>query len=161
MQVSCHLRGNVSLRYDSHVHTQAIAIKELRMPTFADVQAILEAIAANAIGDVDGGGCPHKRFWNVGRQQFLTGEVPNIVLGGTTYHIPIINSGQPLESAFFKVLLGPLPVTQGASQATVKQMPDGGPFITDRDYTANVNGVDKTGVQIQADLSDWLTHGMP
>jgi hypothetical protein len=130
------------------------------MPTFADVKAILNAIADNANNDVDGGGCPHKRFWNVDYATFTTGEVPNIRIHGVTYHVPIVNSATPLQSAFYKVLLAPLPVTDGNNSATVNQMPDGGPLITEATYSVRVNGVDKTGAQIQSDLEAWLSGGM-
>jgi hypothetical protein len=134
-------------------------LRRSHMPVYADVQAILDAIANNANGDVDLS--PHRRFWSVSRQTFLSGEVPNITIAGVTYHIPIVNSSNPLQSAFFQILLGPLTVTSGASTATIVQMPKGGPFITDSGFSVTVNGVNKSGTDIQNDLTNWLTNGMP
>jgi len=131
------------------------------MISYAELQAILDAIANNAISDVDGPTCPHKRFWRISRQEFLANEVPNIVVNNVTYHIKIVNSAQGLDSAFFKVLLGDLTVNEGENSTTIPQMPENGPFITDAGYTVSVNGVNKTGTQIQADITDWLTNGMP
>jgi hypothetical protein len=98
------------------------------MIDFAGMQATLDAIADNANADVDGGGCPHKRFWRgMTRDQFVKGEVPNISIMGVTYHIPIVNSANPLDSWLLKVLLGSITVTEGQNSATINQMPDGGP----------------------------------
>jgi hypothetical protein len=129
--------------------------------SFSDLQATLDAIADNAIGDVDGAGCPHKRFWRITRDAFLANEVPNIVINNVTYHVKIVNAAQPLESAFYKVLLGGLTVSAGKNTTTIQQMPEGGPFITDDDFAVTVNGVNKNGPQIRADIEGWLTGGMP
>jgi hypothetical protein len=134
------------------------------MIDFAELQATLDAIADKANSDVDGPGCPHKRFWNVTRQQFISGEVPNITIRGVTYHIPIVTTtpGQELNSAFYRVLVGSIQVTEGAQTATIPQMPaSSGPFITEEGYTVTVKGVTKTGDQIKAEIEEWLTHGMP
>jgi hypothetical protein len=131
------------------------------MITFADLQATLDAIADNAISDVEGENCPHKRFWRINRQDFVSNEVPNIVIAGVTYHIKIVNSATPLESAFYKILLGDLTVNEGANSTTIPQMPENGPFITDASYTVSVNGVNKSGADIQKDIEGWLANGMP
>jgi hypothetical protein len=130
------------------------------MIDYDGLKLILDAIADNAITGI--GSSPHGAFWNsMSRNQFTTGEVPNIVRGGVTYHIPIVNAKKPDDSAILRVLLGPFPVQQDGSSTTIPQMPKGGPFITDSGYHVSIGGVDRTGAQIQADISEWLNNGMP
>lgn len=131
------------------------------MITFADLQAILDGIADNAALSVDGGGCPHKRFWRVNYNTFLSGEVPNIVLGGVTYHIKIVDNATPINSPFYNILLGDLSVNEGANSWTISQMPEGGPFITDTGYSITVGGNDMTGDEIKTAIGDWLNNAMP
>lgn len=131
------------------------------MIDFDGLKAILDAIADNAISDVEGPGCPHKRFWRISRQDFIANEVPNISHNNVTYHIKIVDLAKPGESAFFKILLGDLTVREGTNSWAIPQMPENGPFITDPGYVVSVNGVNKTAAQIQTDISDWLTNGMP
>jgi len=131
------------------------------MITFTDIQAILDAIADHATDDIEGPTCPHKRFWRINRDDFIKGEVPGIVINGITYHIKIVNANKPLESNFYKVLLADLPVTEGVNSTTILQMPEDGPYITAGDYSVQVNGVNKSGDQIKADITEWLTNGMP
>jgi hypothetical protein len=130
------------------------------MIDFAGLQATLDAIADNANDDVDGGGCPHKRFWRVSRDTFVNGEVPNITKNGVTFHIPIVDKMTPLNSWLYKVLLGDITVSEGANTLNIRQMPQNGPVITDRGFTVTVNGAAKTGDEIKADIEAWLTHGM-
>lgn len=128
------------------------------MITFDVVKAYLDAIAANANNDITNS--PHKMFWTgMTENDFLTKEVPNITKNGVVYHIKIVDLQNPAQSPILKILLGTLTVTQGGSSATFRQMPDGGPFITDRNpmYNVNVAGVGSTdGDKIEADLREWL-----
>jgi hypothetical protein len=119
---------------------------------FADIQAYLEAIANKATNDVDGGGCPHKRFWNVPFATFISGNVPLVLNAG--HPIPIMDPTTPANSAFFAILKGPF--------VGKRQMPGGGPFITDTGYqVTTAAGKVVTGQQIQDDITWWLTHGFP
>jgi hypothetical protein len=129
------------------------------MTTFADIKAILDGIDSAA--DVPASGAPHQVFWNITREQFLAQEVPNLKWRSVIFHIKSVDTGTPLASAFYKILLGPLVITEGTKSVTLPQMPKGGPFITDPAYSATVNGGAMTGAQIKAAIEEWLTNGMP
>jgi hypothetical protein len=129
------------------------------MITFADIKALLDAIDNNAT--VSASGAPHGVFWNVTRSQFLAQEVPNLKWRSVIFHIKIVNAAAPLDSAFYKILLGPLEITDGTNSVTLPQMPKGGPFITDNGYVVSVNGANKTGAEIKSALEEWLNNGMP
>src|SRR5262245_44556948 len=95
--------------------------------TFARVQQYLDAIADKAILDI--GSSSHQRFWGVTYHQFINGVVP----GGTDVECKgqatlIINKNDPLQTPFFLIL------TQ-QQWCNINQMPEGGPFVTDADYT--------------------------
>ena len=121
---------------------------------FADIQAYLNAIADNANGDIDES--PHKRFWSVAYNNFINGNIPNVTSSGAPIPagqpIPIINKADPVNSSFFAILKGGF--------AGKRQMPDGGPLITDPGYQITVNGKTVTGAQIQADIQSWLQNGI-
>jgi hypothetical protein len=124
--------------------------------TFSMVKQYLDAIA-DASGAIDGS--PHKRFWNVPYQSFIDGIVP----GGDEVQCkgsptPIINKADPAQTPFYLLL------TQTGGWCGFNQMPDGGPFITDKnpDYSVTLaDGTTVSGDKIQADLLEWLTNGFP
>jgi hypothetical protein len=124
-------------------------------PKFADIQNILDAIAAADIGNPLSN-APHNTasgnpFWrqtgdpNSDFKAFTTGDVPN-------YTDPIMDTSSPLNSLFYQMLMGTGPGPQ---------MPLGGPYITDAGYTVNVNGSNMTGQQIITALQTWLNNGFP
>jgi hypothetical protein len=125
-------------------------------PTFADIQNMLDGIAAAGSNPISAS--PHATFWrqtgNYAQDYnlFTTGDVPNVGL-------PIMNttSGQELTSNFFVILTNP----NGLQSQGIEQMPGGGPYITDSGYTTTVNGKQMTGQQIIAALTSWLTNGFP
>lgn len=118
---------------------------------FSDIQNILDAVA-NLNGSIDGS--PHGVFWRqTGDYQkdyglFTTGEVPNVGL-------PIMDSASPLNSAFFVIL------TDTSGFQGIPQMPMNGPYVTDANYTAQVAGVSKSGVEIIGAMTSWLSNGFP
>ena len=125
-------------------------------PTFADIQNMLDAIAAAGSNPISNS--PHAVFWrqtgNYAQDYtaFTTGDVPNVGL-------PIMNTaaGQELTSNFFVILTDP----NGLQSQGIEQMPGGGPYITDSGYTVTVNGNQMTGQQIIAAMKSWLTNGFP
>src|SRR5438132_3593373 len=122
--------------------------------TFAKIQAYLNAIInhpdTNPIEN-----SPHQAFWNdVARDQFVNGVVPHVKCN--TQPIPIIDKTSPLNSPFFLIL------TNSTGFCNKRQMPGGGPFITDQDYKVTLpDGTTVTGQQIQDDIHDWLSNGFP
>jgi hypothetical protein len=53
-------------------------------------------------------------------------------------------------------------LTNAAGYCGRKQMPPGGPFITDAGYSLTLSdGSTVTGVQIAQDIHDWLAAGAP
>lgn len=124
-------------------------------PTFADIQNMLDAIAAKGTNSINNS--PHGSFWRSGDNAkdytlFTTGDVPNVGL-------PIMNTtpGQELTSNFFVILTDP----NGLESQGIEQMPGGGPYITDSKYTVTVNGNTMTGQQIIDAMKYWLTNGYP
>ena len=124
-------------------------------PKFADIQNMLDAIAANDTQNPLSN-APHNTdsgapFWrqtgdpNSDYKAFTTGGVPN-------FGDPIMDTSSPLQSLFYQMLMGTGPGSQ---------MPLGGPYITDTGYTANVNGNTMTGQEIIAAIQAWLNNGFP
>jgi hypothetical protein len=116
---------------------------------FARVKDYLNAIA-DAHGSISAS--PHRRFWNLGYQAFVAGDVPNVACNGQP--VPIINKSDPSQSPFFLILQ--------SDWCNLPQMPAGGPFITDADFEVDrPDGSAVTGSEIQADLAAWLVNGFP
>lgn len=120
--------------------------------SFVRVKIYLDAIAAQAANDINNS--PHNTFWNLSYTDFVNGNIPHVTCNGQP--IPLINKADPKNSAFFVIL------TNAAGFCNKRQMPGGGPFITDAGYTVNLpDGTAVTGQQIQNDLSNWLGNGFP
>jgi hypothetical protein len=124
-------------------------------PKFADIQNMLDAIAANDTSNPISN-APHNTpsnapFWrqtgdaSSDYKAFTTGPVPN-------FGDPIMDTTTPLQSLFYQMLMGTGPGSQ---------MPLGGPYITDAGYTASVSGNTMTGQEIIAALQAWLNNGFP
>ena len=120
--------------------------------SFSQVQAYLDAIAKKANNEVDDS--PHERFWNVDYTSFVDGNVPGVRCDGNA--VPIIDKAKPINSAFYVILTDP------AGWCRKRQMPGGGPFITDAGYKVTLaDGTTVTGQQIKDDLAAWLSGGYP
>jgi hypothetical protein len=131
------------------------------MPTkYADIIMYLDAIAANANGDV--GSAPHGYWWHINQdnsqgplayKDFVTGTVSGI-------GVPIIgtdaNQSNPLQSEFYILLTTP------GGDGNFPQMPKGGPFITDSGYSVTLsNNQTISGADIAANMKEWLGNGYP
>ena len=110
---------------------------------YADIQNYLNAIANKANNPI--GDSPHGAWWlapdgtsPLSYNDFLTGQMPNLD------SVNIMDSGTPLQSAFYVILTNP-----NGYQGNRNQMPDGGPYITDAGYTATLpDGTTISGAQI-------------
>jgi hypothetical protein len=137
------------------------------MPTkYSDVVMYLDAIANNANGNV--ASAPHGYWWHVNQDinqaalaynDFVKGTVFGVT-GSSGNLIPIIGTDSkqtdPLQSEFY-ILLS----TRGGSGG-FPQMPKGGPFITDADFSVTLSdNTTVTGAQIMTNLEEWLGHGYP
>jgi hypothetical protein len=121
---------------------------------YADIIMYLDAIAAKANANTNL--APHKYWWHVNQDinqaplaycDFTTGTVYGV-------GVPIINQTNPLQSLFYLLLSTP------GGTGGYKQMPDGGPYITDQGYSVKLsNGIPITGAQIMANLAEWLGNG--
>jgi hypothetical protein len=124
------------------------------MPTtigFLTVQAYLDALADlnGALND-----SPHKAFWKVSYDAFIAGKVPGVLCQGAA--VPIINKDAPEQSPFYLILTDP------SGWCGKRQMPGGGPFITDDDLDIPLaDGTIVKGKQVRDDLAAWLQHGYP
>jgi hypothetical protein len=96
------------------------------------------------------GGSPHGEWWSgLSYNGFVTGQVPNL-------GVPIMNSSDPTQSAFYLIL------TNTNGYQGMPQMPYGGPFITDTNYTATLpDNTTISGATIAANIQSWLSNGFP
>jgi hypothetical protein len=126
--------------------------------TFAKVKSYLNALADNPDNNpIDAS--PHGRFWNnKTRDEFVASTIPNVSCHGQP--IPAIDQsnlpGSAIQSPFLSILINPTGFCQK------RQMPGGGPFMTDPGYQVTLaDGSIVTGQQIQNDLREWLSNGFP
>ena len=130
------------------------------MPTttirYADILNYLTAVMGNE--NVPISASPHGQWWSgLSYTQFTSQPVPNVAGG----KINIMDTGTPLQSAFYLVLTDPNGY-QGPGGTTVPQMPGAGPYITDQGYTATLpDNTTITGAQIAANIKSWLEGGFP
>jgi len=119
--------------------------------TFNRVKDYLNAIAANANLDPSNSG--HGVFWNTDYNSFIYGPVPSKTCGPTP--VPIINSADKVNSAFYLILKG-----SWCTAPIMPQMPKTGPFVTDPGYSVDLpDGTTISGVQILQDIENWLRGG--
>lgn len=122
--------------------------------SYARIQEYLGKIAAKGNASIDDS--PHRVFWNVNRDTFVTQNVPHVSCHGQP--MPLLKVGDAANSALFLVLTG----QTGAAACNKPQMPDGGPLITDPGYQITLNdGTVVTGQQIQMDLKEWIDGNCP
>ena len=138
------------------------------MIAYKDVIAYLDTLA-DANGNIDS--APHGRWWKkpavdaqgnpiagqlvaLSYEEFRDGTV-----SGIAPPIPIIDKADPAKSSFYQILIAKYKV----GTRTFRQMPDGGPLITDPSddpYTLPDN-TEITGAQMNANLLEWLQGGLP
>jgi hypothetical protein len=131
------------------------------MPTkYTDIIKYLDAIANNANGDV--GSAPHQYWWHVGADINQAPLAYNDFVTGTVFDIgvPIIGTDSkqtnPLQSAFYLLLS-----TKGGNDG-YPQMPKGGPFITDPNFSVTLSdNTTISGAQIMMNIAEWLGNGYP
>ena len=75
---------------------------------------------------------PHKDFWNtMTRDQFVTGNVPNVSDPNTGRPMPVLVNGNSAQSNLIQALLGIGPIF--GVNGSISQMPEGGtPFTLDQ-----------------------------
>lgn len=118
---------------------------------FLTVQAYLDGVAAlnGAIAS-----SPHKAFWKAKYEDFIAGNVPGVKCQGAA--VPIIKKGAPEQSPFFLIM------TDANGWCGKRQMPGGGPYITDDNLQIPLDdGTVVTGKQVRDDLATWLRNGFP
>jgi hypothetical protein len=134
--------------------------RDMTTIAFSDIKIYLDAIAAKT--GIDMGGTPHNSFWNIPYANFVTGNIPHVKCNGNP--IPIINRivdpatgiADPLKSSFYLILIAP------NGFCGKRQMPDGGPYITDANYQITLpDGSTLTGQQVQDNIKSWLLNGLP
>ena len=134
---------------------------------YADILAYLDAIMSIEHGDIEKKS-PHLVFWHnppkkgggpLSYHDFTTGNVPGLEDVGLPT-IPIMDTANPLQSAFYVILTNKNGLQfQGAS---IQQMPEKGPFITDPGYkTKLANGTEITGQEIMDNMKSWLENHFP
>jgi hypothetical protein len=118
---------------------------------FATVQKYLSGLA-QLNGTI--GGSPHRVFWNIPYEQFITASVPNVNYRGNP--IPLIWKEAPVLSPLFMILV------EQNGWGNKEQMPAGGPFITQDDLAIPMgDGTTVTGKQARAELEAWFKTGCP
>jgi hypothetical protein len=140
------------------------------MIRYKNVLGYLDTLA-DASGNIDNS--PHGRWWkkpavdgqgdpiagklvDLTYQEFKVGTVKG---RGIPTPIPIVDQADPSNSSFYQILVGPYKFGNKA----YRQMPDGGPLITDptNDPYTLPDGTTITGAQIQQNLLEWLKGGYP
>jgi hypothetical protein len=123
--------------------------KGITVVKFQDIKNYLTAIAKKANGSIDDS--PHGAFWDTDCQTFTTATVPGF------NDVPILDKANPVQSPFFVILINKTGIPK-----VRKQMPAGGPFLTDPNYTATLaDGTTVSGQKIIDDMKEWLSNGFP
>lgn len=122
--------------------------------SFSRVKEYLDAVGKGA------GFAPHGRFWRLSYADFMKEVVPGVTCEKNAA-IPIVNTNKLLDSPFFKVLNKP--PTKVCPVNVIDQMPFRGPYLTDKAYppVTLADGSTHTGLEILADIEDWLKAGAP
>ena len=121
--------------------------------TFKRFKQYLDAI--DAAGDLHASDSGHGVWWNIDYAPFKSGTIPSKKCNAQP--VPIFNSANPKQSAFYLILQG-----GWCQNPSMPQMPKTGPFITDSGYSVTLSdGTVITGTQIIQDIGDWLAAGAP
>jgi hypothetical protein len=108
--------------------------------------------AINANGNASASGAPHGIFWKdpEGNNLPLATFKGLTILNGA---VTIFNAAQYDQSPLNLILLG--------AWNGYPQMPEGGPYITDNNYSVNIDGSPISGTQIRNDFLAWLRQEFP
>jgi hypothetical protein len=126
--------------------------------TFTRLQEYLDLIVQNEGGNI--GASPHRRFWST-YQTLTTQPIPQPKCQGQSiYPIKYIDVAKTKVDADNSPLFVILTNKSGFCQKA--QMPPGGPYITDVNYSITLSdGSVVSGAQILNDIHDWLTANAP
>jgi hypothetical protein len=126
--------------------------------SFARLQEYLDLIVSNQGGNI--GAAPHKRFWS-SYQNLTTQPLPRPQCQGQNI-LPIkytdaARTTVDADNSPLYVIL-----TNQGGFCGKPQMPPGGPFLTDANYSLRLSdGTMVTGAQVIQDIHDWLAAGAP
>jgi hypothetical protein len=126
--------------------------------SFARLQEYLDRIVEKEGGNI--GAAPHKRFWS-SHQSLTEQPLPRPKCQGQDiFPVKYIDAARtkvdPDNSPLYVILTNP----QGFCNR--EQMPPGGPFITDTNYSLRLaDGTVVTGGQVKQDIFDWMAAGAP
>ena len=126
--------------------------------TFARVQDYLNSIVRKAGGNL--GVSPHRRFWTT--HQALTQQpLPRPKCQGQDiFPVKFLDEKRTQVDADHSPLY--IILTDSNGFCGRGQMPPGGPFITDANYSLTLSdGTVVTGDQVKQDIHDWLAAGAP
>jgi hypothetical protein len=113
--------------------------------SFTDVQAFFNNFITQ--NNIQISGAPHGAFWNTSYNNFVNGNVPNVLDPNTNLPIPILTKGAGATSNIIYALSGtPNTLWDPNNPNGFGQMPAGGPYFS----TDQIN-----------DLSNWITAGCP
>ncbi len=122
---------------------------------YTDIQDYLTAIMNVENRPI--AGSPHGVWWNISYEDFIKNDVPGVTNFSTGAPVPIMDTKNPLQSAFYIILTDPNGIDNVGPQ-----MPEGGPLITDPVYkTKLASGKEITGAEIMANMMSWLENKFP
>jgi hypothetical protein len=126
--------------------------------TFARLQEYLDLVVSKEGGNV--GSAPHRRFWS-SYQSLTTQPLARPKCNGEDiYPVKYVDATRTKVDANNSPLY--VILTTRAGFCGKEQMPPGGPFITDVNYTLTLSdGTVVTGSQVVQDIHDWLATGAP
>lgn len=126
--------------------------------SFARLQEYLDRIVEKNGGNV--GFSPHKRFWS-SHQSLTKQPIPAPKCQGQPiFPVKYVDAAQTQVDADNSPLF--LILTDLNGFCNRDQMPPGGPFIVDANYSLTLlDGTSVTGDQIKKDIHDWLAAGAP
>jgi hypothetical protein len=126
--------------------------------SFIRLQEYLDLIVGKNGGNI--GAAPHRRFWS-SHQSLTSQPLPRPKCNGSDiYPVKYVDATKtkvdPDNSPLYVIL------TDAQGFCGKGQMPPGGPFITDPNYSLTLaDGTIVTGDQVKQDIYDWLKAGAP
>lgn len=124
--------------------------------TFARLQEYLDTIVEKNAGDIPNS--PHGRFWR--SHEALTQQpLPKPKCqGAPIFAVKYLDAANMTVDADGSPLY--IILTQVIGFCGRQQMPSGGPFISDPDYSITLpDGTTVPGAQIMSDIHEWLANG--
>ena len=124
--------------------------------TFARLQEYLDLMVRKADGNV--GASPHRRFW-VTHEALTQHPIPRPKCQGhDIFPVKFVDATRTKVDADNSPLYLILTAVTGFCEQP--QMPLGGPFLGDSNYSLTLsNGTVVTGNQVKQDIHDWLAAG--